>query len=98
MARSIKWVSTNPSQNSRFEIDSFDEPALACYLNNISDPDLILQQNEETADDVFNKVLGAEAYRPEPHVYCCKYHPMLWERCNKIPFWQKAISSVRIFG
>ncbi len=48
------------SQHDSAEIDLFDQTACTVHNGDVSNPDLVLQDEEETGDDVPDQILGAE--------------------------------------
>ena len=51
------------AQHDRPQVDLLDFPAHAIDAGDVADPDLILDDQEETGDDVAHQILRAEADR-----------------------------------
>ena len=48
------------SQHDGAEVDLFDQASCPVHNGHVSNPDLVLQDEEETGDDVPDQILGAE--------------------------------------
>src|SRR4030042_1279996 len=60
--RHVVHISCQIAENGRFEVYLFNQSAFAGNLHDISHPDLIFQQDEESADHIFDETLSAKTH------------------------------------